>query len=163
MNVLILGRGKTGSLVADVARERGHQVDALSAADNPKASALTPAKLCCCRYGDRFHDSDGSSWKHRGLHRVRERASWSAPRRGTVNLGRIRQMVEKSGSAFVACDKFFCWREPVLRGCAHCRCGPPTRVFRPNLRAPSCAKERRAFGDGGYAAENSPRRVRNRT
>ena len=45
MNILVLGRGKTGSLVADVARQRGHQVDALGAAENPKASALTTAKL----------------------------------------------------------------------------------------------------------------------
>jgi len=45
MNVLILGRGKTGSLVAEVARERGHQVSVLGGSDNPRASALTPAKL----------------------------------------------------------------------------------------------------------------------
>jgi 4-hydroxy-tetrahydrodipicolinate reductase len=45
MNILVLGRGKTGSLVAEVARERGHQVNVLGAADNPKASALTAANL----------------------------------------------------------------------------------------------------------------------
>jgi 4-hydroxy-tetrahydrodipicolinate reductase len=45
MNLLILGRGKTGSLVAQAARERGHQVTVLCAADNPNASALTPARL----------------------------------------------------------------------------------------------------------------------
>jgi 4-hydroxy-tetrahydrodipicolinate reductase len=45
MKLLILGRGKTGSLVADVARERAHEVRVLCAADNPKASALTPEKL----------------------------------------------------------------------------------------------------------------------
>jgi 4-hydroxy-tetrahydrodipicolinate reductase len=45
MKLLILGRGKTGSLVADVARERGHQVRTLCAADNPNASALTPKTL----------------------------------------------------------------------------------------------------------------------
>ena len=41
MNILILGRGKTGALVAQVARERGHEVAVLCAADNPRASALT--------------------------------------------------------------------------------------------------------------------------
>src|SRR5713226_9513193 len=41
MNLLVLGKGKTGSLVAEVARERGHQVRALGAADNANASALT--------------------------------------------------------------------------------------------------------------------------
>jgi 4-hydroxy-tetrahydrodipicolinate reductase len=45
MNILVLGRGKTGSLVAEVARERRHHVDVLNASDNPKASALTAEKL----------------------------------------------------------------------------------------------------------------------
>ena len=45
MNLLILGRGKTGSLVAEVARERGHEVTVLCAADNPNASALTATRL----------------------------------------------------------------------------------------------------------------------
>jgi 4-hydroxy-tetrahydrodipicolinate reductase len=41
MRILVLGKGKTGSLVADVARERGHQVSALDDIDNPHATALT--------------------------------------------------------------------------------------------------------------------------
>jgi len=45
MNLLILGRGKTGSLVSEAARERGHEVSVLCAADNPNASALTAARL----------------------------------------------------------------------------------------------------------------------
>lgn len=45
MNFLILGRGKTGSLVAEVARARRHHVRVLSSAENPRASALTPAAL----------------------------------------------------------------------------------------------------------------------
>ena len=45
MQLLLLGCGKTGSLVAQVARERGHVVDVLRAADNPHASALRPEKL----------------------------------------------------------------------------------------------------------------------
>jgi 4-hydroxy-tetrahydrodipicolinate reductase len=45
MNILILGRGKTGSLVAEVARLRNHHVNALGAGDNPGASALTVAQL----------------------------------------------------------------------------------------------------------------------
>jgi 4-hydroxy-tetrahydrodipicolinate reductase len=45
MNVLILGRGKTGSLVADVARERRHQVTVIGSGDNPRASALTAETL----------------------------------------------------------------------------------------------------------------------
>jgi 4-hydroxy-tetrahydrodipicolinate reductase len=45
MNILVLGRGKTGSLVAEVARERGHHVRVVGAAENPQSAALTPDKL----------------------------------------------------------------------------------------------------------------------
>jgi 4-hydroxy-tetrahydrodipicolinate reductase len=45
MQFLILGKGKTGSLVADVARERGHAVRALNVNENPHAAALTAANL----------------------------------------------------------------------------------------------------------------------
>jgi len=45
MNILVLGRGKTGSMVTEVARERHHHVSVLGANDNPKASALTAEKL----------------------------------------------------------------------------------------------------------------------
>ncbi len=45
MQLLILGKGKTGSLVAEVARERGHAVHALDINDNPHAAALTSANL----------------------------------------------------------------------------------------------------------------------
>lgn len=41
MNLLILGRGKTGSLVAEVASERRHHVRAIDEAENANASALT--------------------------------------------------------------------------------------------------------------------------
>ncbi|HEX4154939.1 MAG TPA: 4-hydroxy-tetrahydrodipicolinate reductase [Acidobacteriaceae bacterium] len=42
MRVLILGHGKTGKLVADVAAERGHSVHVLDAKENKDAAALTP-------------------------------------------------------------------------------------------------------------------------
>jgi 4-hydroxy-tetrahydrodipicolinate reductase len=42
MNLLILGCGKTGSLVAEVARERRHQVRTMDIDENANASALTP-------------------------------------------------------------------------------------------------------------------------
>jgi 4-hydroxy-tetrahydrodipicolinate reductase len=45
MLLLILGKGKTGSLVADVARERGHGVRAFDINENPHASALTAPNL----------------------------------------------------------------------------------------------------------------------
>jgi 4-hydroxy-tetrahydrodipicolinate reductase len=45
MNILLLGGGKTGSIVAEIARERGHSVDVLRSGDNPSASALTHKRL----------------------------------------------------------------------------------------------------------------------
>src|SRR6202795_3492245 len=45
MNLLILGRGKTGALVAEVARSRRHHVRVLFASENAGAGALTPDSL----------------------------------------------------------------------------------------------------------------------
>ena len=45
LNLLVLGRGKTGSLVAEVARERGHRVHGVGAADNLDAAWLTLENL----------------------------------------------------------------------------------------------------------------------
>ena len=45
MRVLVLGRGKTGALVAEVAKERGHDVRSLASQENQDGRALTPATL----------------------------------------------------------------------------------------------------------------------
>ena len=45
MLLLVLGKGKTGSLVAEVARERGHGVRTLDITENQHASALTGPNL----------------------------------------------------------------------------------------------------------------------
>ena len=45
MNLLILGRGKTGALVSEVAHSRRHHVRVLFAAETAGASALTPDSL----------------------------------------------------------------------------------------------------------------------
>ena len=45
MRILVLGSGKTGRLVAEVASERSHSVRVLASSENPHASALTPAFL----------------------------------------------------------------------------------------------------------------------
>jgi 4-hydroxy-tetrahydrodipicolinate reductase len=45
MHVLILGRGKTGSLVAEVAAERRHHVQAVGSEGNLGGAALTPETL----------------------------------------------------------------------------------------------------------------------
>jgi 4-hydroxy-tetrahydrodipicolinate reductase len=45
MNLLILGRGKTGSLVAEVATARKHRLQIVGATDNESCAALTPGAL----------------------------------------------------------------------------------------------------------------------
>jgi 4-hydroxy-tetrahydrodipicolinate reductase len=45
MNLLLLGRGKTGSLVAEVAAERKHHIQIAGAKENAASAALTPEKL----------------------------------------------------------------------------------------------------------------------
>jgi len=45
VKLLLLGRGKTGALVAEVAHRRDHKVEILHAAENLHAAALTPQRL----------------------------------------------------------------------------------------------------------------------
>ena len=45
MKILVLGKGKTGALVAEIARERGHIVHVLDITENAHASALTAPTL----------------------------------------------------------------------------------------------------------------------
>jgi 4-hydroxy-tetrahydrodipicolinate reductase len=45
LSLLVLGRGKTGSLVIEVASERGHRVHSLDEVDNPGAAWLTAQNL----------------------------------------------------------------------------------------------------------------------
>jgi 4-hydroxy-tetrahydrodipicolinate reductase len=45
MRILVLGQGKTGKLVAEVAAERGHAVQGLDIMENADARALTPEFL----------------------------------------------------------------------------------------------------------------------
>jgi 4-hydroxy-tetrahydrodipicolinate reductase len=45
MRLLLLGAGKTGSLVAEVVRARGHEVEILRSVENLRASALVSERL----------------------------------------------------------------------------------------------------------------------
>jgi len=45
MNILVLGKGKTGALVAEMAHARGHSITSVSSADNASGAALTAEKL----------------------------------------------------------------------------------------------------------------------
>ncbi len=45
MNILVLGKGKTGALVAEIARERGHNVRAVGSLENASGAAVTAQAL----------------------------------------------------------------------------------------------------------------------
>ncbi|HEV2989190.1 MAG TPA: dihydrodipicolinate reductase C-terminal domain-containing protein [Candidatus Angelobacter sp.] len=45
MKILVLGRGKTGALVAELAKERGHDVRSMGSSDNQDGRGLTP-EIC---------------------------------------------------------------------------------------------------------------------
>ena len=45
MRILVLGKGKTGGLVAEVAQERGHQIILVGSAENENGSAVKPEAL----------------------------------------------------------------------------------------------------------------------
>lgn len=45
MNLLILGKGKTGALVAEIAEQRGHSVTSVGSSENANGAALTHDKL----------------------------------------------------------------------------------------------------------------------
>ena len=100
MNLLILGRGKTGSLVADVARERGHDITLLCAADNPGATALTAEKLLAIDAVIDFTVPQAvlgniEACVGAGKNMVVGTTGWYG------DLDKVRQLVEKNGTGFL--------------------------------------------------------------
>ena len=105
MNILILGRGKTGSLVAELARERGHQVNVMGGADNPRASALTAERLTTIGVVIDFTTPAAvlpnvEACIHAGKSIVVGTTGWYG------ELARIQQMVEKGGSGLLYAANF---------------------------------------------------------
>ena len=100
MNLLLLGRGKTGSLVAEAARQRGHDLDTLCSADNPKASALTAEKLAHVDVVVDFTTPHAvldniTACIHAHKNIVVGTTGWYG------ELPRVRQMVEQSGTGLL--------------------------------------------------------------
>lgn len=100
MKLLILGRGKTGSLVAEVARERGHEVRVLGSRDNQNASALVPERLTGIDVVIDFTTPQAvlehiAAVVHAGKNMVVGATGWYG------ELARIRQMVENSGTGLL--------------------------------------------------------------
>lgn len=105
MNILLLGRGKTGSLVADVARQRGHNVQVAGAAENTGGAALTAEKL---REIDVVIDFTApscvvahiESCARAGKNMVVGTTGWYG------EVDRIRKLVQSHGTGFVYAANF---------------------------------------------------------
>jgi len=105
MKLLILGRGKTGSLVAEVANQRDHEVASLCSSENLNASALTPARLASYDVVIDF------TTPHVVLSHieacVRSKKNLVVGTTGWYNdLPRIRQMVEENRTGFLYAANF---------------------------------------------------------
>ena len=105
MNLLLLGRGKTGSLVAEVARQRKHHVQAAGAAENADSAALATDKL---RDVDVVIDftaphcviANIESCVKAGKNMVVGTTGWHE------ELDRIRELVKVHGTGFVYAANF---------------------------------------------------------
>jgi len=105
MKLLLLGRGKTGSLVAEVARHRGHAVQVAGSAENAGGAALTSEKL---RDIDVVIDFTAPSCVvghieacvPAGKNMVVGTTGWHA------EADRIRKLVESHGTGFVYSANF---------------------------------------------------------
>ncbi len=105
MKLLVLGRGKTGSLVAEVARERGHSVEALGSRDNPGGAALTPERL---RGFDAVIDfTTPAAVLHNIAACTRARTSMVVGTTGWYGeIPRVTRVVEEAGSGFLYASNF---------------------------------------------------------
>ena len=105
MNLLVLGKGKTGSLVAEVARERGHQVRVLGAAENANAQALTKDGVRGVDVVIDFTTPQAvvqniEACARAGANMVVGTTGWYA------ELPRVKELVERSGVGFLYAPNF---------------------------------------------------------
>jgi 4-hydroxy-tetrahydrodipicolinate reductase len=105
VNLLILGRGKTGSLVAEVARDQGHSITLLCAAENLRASALTQEKLRAVDLVIDFTTPQAvlgniEACVRAGKNMVVGTTGWYS------ELEKVRDLVEKTGTGFMYAANF---------------------------------------------------------
>ena len=105
MNLLLLGRGKTGSLVAEVAAERQHNVRTAGTKENAACAALAPEKL---RDIDAVIDfttphcvvAHIEACVRSGKNMVVGTTGWYG------EVDRIRRLVERHGTGFIYAANF---------------------------------------------------------
>jgi 4-hydroxy-tetrahydrodipicolinate reductase len=104
MNLLILGRGKTGSLVADVARERKHHVEVAASKENAACTALSEDKLGDITVVIDFTAphcvvANIEACVKAGKNMVVGTTGWYGEKHAEID--RIRALVEQHGTGFV--------------------------------------------------------------
>jgi 4-hydroxy-tetrahydrodipicolinate reductase len=105
MNIVVLGRGKTGSLVAQLAQERGYNVTAFGSKENADAAALTRDKLAGVDVVIDFTTPQSvvaniEACARAGVSMVVGTTGWQP------QLERVRTLVEKSGTGLVYGSNF---------------------------------------------------------
>jgi len=105
MNLLLLGRGKTGALVAEVARERHHTIEIAGAKENGGQAALTPERLANVEVVIDFTAphcviANIEACVRAGKNMVVGTTGWYG------ELDRIRQLVEEHNTGFVYSPNF---------------------------------------------------------
>ena len=105
MNIVVLGRGKTGALVAQVAQERGHNVTVMGIAENAYAAGLTKEKLKGVDVAIDFTTpqaviSNIEACTQSKVNMVVGTTGWH------TELERVRKLVEKSDTGLVHSSNF---------------------------------------------------------
>jgi len=105
MHLLLLGRGKTGSLVAEIARQRGHEVRVAGAAENAACAVLS---LDALREIDAVIDFTAPHCVVDHIEAcVRAGKSMAVGTTGWYEeVDRIRQLVQKHGTGLVYAANF---------------------------------------------------------
>ena len=105
MRLLILGRGKTGALIAEIASQRSHQVRVVGSAENIDARALTAANLRAADVVVDFTTPQSVLPNIRAC--LEERKNVVVGTTGWyASLPEIRQAVEQAGTGFVYASNF---------------------------------------------------------
>ena len=105
MRLLILGRGKTGALIAEIASQRSHQVRVVGSAENIDARALTAANLRATDVVVDFTTPQSVLPNIQAC--LGERKNVVVGTTGWyASLPEIRQAVEQAGTGFIYASNF---------------------------------------------------------
>ena len=101
MRMLVLGHGKTGKLVAEVASERGHGVHVLDAKENPRSAALTAPFVAGFDVVIDFTTPEAVDRQPARVPGSAARRLWSAPRAGTASLKDMANLTTRKDAALL--------------------------------------------------------------